>query len=315
MFASRRTELAGRAPSPRDTVNELQVQLSELAKTMKDAAETLPGLAHEQSKDVAEQLAGTTQTLKRAQKAFAELTSQAGVSRTLATIGIASATFGHETQSGLDSMRGILKGMRTLLEAAEPQAVIVSELCKAIRESEKVSAWGKFALGRVRRERRIRATAQIDVLIGGVLDELTPAMDVSSIAISRELRPVKSRIFAMDVECVVINLLANAYYFSKQSTNQRCVSVTLRPKKYEQRSGFEIVVADSGPGVAESIREQIWEPLFTTKTDADGKEVGTGLGLALVDAVVRDVEGQRTVQHDPDLGGARFAIWFPDSGV
>jgi signal transduction histidine kinase len=148
-----------------------------------------------------------------------------------------------------------------------------------------------------------------------VLDEIVPAMEASSITLSRDLVTVKAKVFAMDIECVTINLLTNAYYFSKQSSRERCVVVTLRPRKSQGRRGFDLVVADSGPGVAKAIRERIWDPLFTTKTDDSGKEIGTGLGLALVNAVVQDMEGTRSIDVDPKLKGARFSVWFPDAGA
>ena len=91
--------------------------------------------------------------------------------------------------------------------------------------------------------------------------------------------------------------------------------VRLRAKRSHERRGFEIWVADSGPGVAKDIRERVWDPLFTTKTDDSGKAVGTGLGLALVNAVVQDTEGARGVDRDPKLGGARFTVWLPDAGA
>jgi len=129
------------------------------------------------------------------------------------------------------------------------------------------------------------------------------------------LQPVKARVFAMDIECVIINLLTNAYYFSKQSSRERCVAATLRSRKAQGRRGFELIVADSGPGVAKAIRDRIWDPLFTTKTDDTGRQIGTGLGLALVDAVVQDTEGARAVDKDPEFGGARFTVWLPDAGA
>lgn len=304
-----------RAPSPRDTVDELRVQLSDLASTIKNAEGTLPQLVTDQSKDVIEQLASATEKLKRADKAFEELSSQAAVSRTLATIGIAAATFGHETQRGLDSMRATLEAASLLLRNGDNPDDVLSELEKAINESEKVSAWGAFALGRVRRDRRVRRITDIATLVNEVLDEIVPAMEASSITLSRDLETVRAKVFAMDIECVTINLLTNAYYFSKQSSRERCVVVTLRPRKSQGRRGFDLVVADSGPGVAKAIRERIWDPLFTTKTDDSGKEIGTGLGLALVNAVVQDMEGSRNIDVDPKLKGARFSVWFPDAGA
>lgn len=304
-----------RTPSPRDTVDELRVQLSELASSIKRAEETLPGLVTNQSRDVIEQLVSTTDKLKRAEKAFEELSSQAGVSRTLATIGIAAATFGHETQSGLDGMRATLGAARLLLNNREDPRDILSELEKAINESKKVSAWGAFALGRVQRDRRVRRITNITALVADVLDEMEPAMEASSINLRRDLKDVRTKVFAMDVECVIINLLTNAYYFTKQSSRERQVVVSLGPRMMQGRRGFDLVVADSGPGIAKAIRDRIWDPLFTTKTDDSGKEIGTGLGLALINAVVQDTEGMRSITSDSELGGARFTIWFPDAGA
>ena len=46
-----------------------------------------------------------------------------------------------------------------------------------------------------------------------------------------------------------------------------------------------INVRDNGPGIPEDKREQIFEPFFTTKPQ------GTGLGLAVVQAVVKAHHG------------------------
>jgi signal transduction histidine kinase len=200
-----------------------------------------------------------------------------------------------------------------LLQNHENPLEVLGELEKALRESERVSAWGAFALGRVRRDKRVRRTLDVASVVSDVLDEIVPAMEASSITLSRELESVRAKGFAMDVECVVINLLTNAYYFSKQSSRDRRVSVKLASRTNHGRRGFDLVVADSGPGVAKGIRDRIWDPLFTTKTDDSGKAIGTGLGLALVNAVVQDTEGTRAVDKDPRLGGARVSVWLPDA--
>lgn len=300
-------------PSPRDTVDELRVHLSELAATIKRTEDTLPPEVSRRMSDVVDQLASTSQRLKQAEKTFDELGSQAAISRTLASIGIAAATFGHETQRGLDSMRATLEAASLLLRNGESSDDVLSELEKALQESAKVSAWGAFALGRVRRDKRIRRVLDVSLLVAAVLDEIQPAMEASSITLTRDLESLKAKVFAMDVECVVINLLTNAYYFSKQSSRDRRVTVKLRARSHQKRQGFELSVADSGPGVAKDIRDRVWEPLFTTKTDDGGKAIGTGLGLALVNAVVQDAEGFRAIERDTKLGGACITVWLPDA--
>src|SRR5207248_2455459 len=117
--------------------------------------------------------------------------------------------------------------------------------------------------------------------------------------------------YAMDLESVVVNLLTNAYYFTKKSKRARQVNVSSRPVTRKGTEGLEITVADSGPGVDPTIAASIWEPLFTTKVDREGKPEGTGLGLSIVESIITDWGGTRELDTDPALHGARFTVWLP----
>lgn len=69
---------------------------------------------------------------------------------------------------------------------------------------------------------------------------------------------------------------------------------------------LKLVVADSGPGIAEQDVELVFDPFYTTKEP--GK--GTGLGLAIVARVVEDLRGTIWVQRARE-GGAAFHALFP----
>lgn len=72
----------------------------------------------------------------------------------------------------------------------------------------------------------------------------------------------------------------------------------------EPPGALSLIFADDGPGIPEDVRERIFEPFFTTRAD------GTGLGLAVVHAVVQAHHGD--IHVDSAVGaGTRFHIRLP----
>jgi signal transduction histidine kinase len=67
-----------------------------------------------------------------------------------------------------------------------------------------------------------------------------------------------------------------------------------------------IRISDSGPGVADDMKERIFEPFVSSK------ETGMGLGLAVSRRIVEAHHGAITVSDGPN-GGALFTIWLPAS--
>jgi two-component system sensor histidine kinase FlrB len=59
---------------------------------------------------------------------------------------------------------------------------------------------------------------------------------------------------------------------------------------------FEVMVADNGSGIPEELKEQVFDPLFTTRTE------GTGLGLAIVKRIVEAHGGTISLESAPGRG-------------
>lgn len=97
---------------------------------------------------------------------------------------------------------------------------------------------------------------------------------------------------------ILMNLLANAV----EALGGRGV---IRLSVSQRGAGMlEFAVADTGPGIADSDLGRIFEPFFTTRAS------GTGLGLAVVDAVIRAHGG--SVRCESRLGeGAVFYLSLP----
>ncbi len=65
-----------------------------------------------------------------------------------------------------------------------------------------------------------------------------------------------------------------------------------------------VFIEDTGPGIAEVIRDKVFDPFFTTK------DSGTGLGLATVHAIVEAHQGRLDLVK-AEGGGERFVIFMP----
>jgi len=114
------------------------------------------------------------------------------------------------------------------------------------------------------------------------------------------------------VEQVLINLVLNA---RDALTGGGRITLETRdalstPAEPLEDLGFgdyvALSVADTGSGIAEALRDRIFEPFFTTKESGRG----TGLGLPMVEGIVRQSGG--AIRLDSTEGrGTTFTVYFP----
>ncbi|MBB5021324.1 sensor histidine kinase [Desulfurispira natronophila] len=98
---------------------------------------------------------------------------------------------------------------------------------------------------------------------------------------------------------VIVNLLENAII---AISDQGTIEIAIERKKFS----VEIIVRDSGPGIAPELLEKIFSPTFSTNPD------GNGLGLAIVQRIVEDHAGAITASNDPQPDrGACFTLELP----
>ena len=114
--------------------------------------------------------------------------------------------------------------------------------------------------------------------------------------------PLLSHVVPIQIEQVVLNLIMNAAEATRDiADGDRTIEV--RTKRQGDRR-IAIEVEDSGPGVPNDMREQVFEPFYTTKPD------GTGMGLSIVKTLVEAHGGQVRVQRAGSKG-ALFVIDLP----
>lgn len=248
---------------------------------------------------LAEELAKANRELERAQ-------AEARRSERLAALGQLSAGLAHEIRNPLGIIKGSAEMLNQKVRASEP---LIAELAGYIssevnRLGALVSRFLDFARP-LRIEPRACSVAEI---VDRALRAVAANWNGQEIKIERrydrELPPA-----AVDenlCEQVFINLIQNAYDAMREAGGKLGVSIAKGVRG--DRQGIEVQVWDSGPGVPVELRDQIFNPFFTTK------KTGVGLGLSIVSKIVDEhrgsieLVGRQTTSGD---SGARFVIFLP----
>jgi C4-dicarboxylate-specific signal transduction histidine kinase len=92
----------------------------------------------------------------------------------------------------------------------------------------------------------------------------------------------KAVVDTKQVERAVYNLLLNACQSARHLSGPRIVKVSV----CAESQNVSVTIADSGPGVAQGIRETMFDPFVS-----QGKQKGTGLGLTLAWSVAHEHGG------------------------
>jgi two-component system CitB family sensor kinase len=116
---------------------------------------------------------------------------------------------------------------------------------------------------------------------------------------------------SFDVATVIGNLIQNGVDAVTSGPPPPAVAATrswvgwVEVDVHQTKDVVEVVVRDSGPGVASTIATEVFEHGFTTKAARDGER---GIGLALIRRICRNRGGDVEVRASDS--GAEFAAWM-----
>ena len=98
------------------------------------------------------------------------------------------------------------------------------------------------------------------------------------------------------IEQALVNIIQNAVDAMDSGGELIFKFSTYESKGCNMPEGVELTIQDTGMGIPEELREQIFQPFFTTKTK------GTGLGLTIVKKIIDHHQGQITLESAPEQG-------------
>jgi len=186
----------------------------------------------------------------------------------------------------------------------DPATMVRAE--KIGRAAERASRIVRNFLTAARRHHPERVAVAINGVINESLELLGYQLRVSNVEVETSL-PADLPVTTGDphqIQQVILNLVNNAIQAMAASRLRR--RLRLATSLSSDRSAILITVADTGSGIPPEHLSKIFDSFFTTKPP----EQGTGLGLAIAHAIVKDHEGNITVESTVDQG-TTFVLQFP----
>jgi len=107
-------------------------------------------------------------------------------------------------------------------------------------------------------------------------------------------------------EQAFVNLIQNAY--DAMGGAGGTLRIGAAQANIANHDGVEVRIEDTGPGIPDELREQIFNPFVTTK------KTGVGLGLSIVSRIIDGHHGTIRVEggtDGTDKHGAGFVVFFP----
>lgn len=244
---------------------------------------------------LAEQMTETNRRLAQAQE-------EARRSERLAALGQMSAGLAHEIRNPLGVIKGSAEMLNQKLEQSNPLA---SELAGYILgEVNRLSALVMRFLDFARPLALERTPADIREVVDRALAAVTAQCSQATVTIERAYAAALPQVPMDESLCeqVFQNLALNAY--EAMEPDGGTLRVEIAPARREVGRGVEVTFRDTGPGIPPDLRQQIFNPFFTTKKN------GVGLGLSVVSKIVDEHRGSLRVESQPGQG-ACFHVFLP----
>jgi two-component system, NtrC family, sensor histidine kinase HydH len=265
---------------------------------------------------LSETLADSNRQLQRAQ-------ADARRAERLAALGQLSAGLAHEIRNPLGIIKGAAEMLNQKFSASQPAA---SELSAYIStEVNRLNALVSRFLDFARPSRLELKPVDIRQVVERALEIARHRYPESLVSIERHFAPNLSPVLADEQMCeqVFVNLIINACEAMlpengsenptlsaarAASTRPPQISISLSRDSNNGTSGVSAEIEDSGPGVPEDLREQIFNPFVSSK------KTGVGLGLSIVAKIIDDHRGTIQLVSRPGAG-ACFRVFLPSTAA
>ena len=215
----------------------------------------------------------------------------------LSSIGKMAAGIAHEINNPL----GVIQCYTDLVKDAVKDPETLSDIDIILKHTRNVQTIVRDLLSLSRPKQVISGKCSINKVISKAIEVFKTQSASKEISVNSYLKNNLPDIKcdAAILEQILTNLWLNAFDAIQDSGGEINISTQLAKKDH-----VLLCIEDNGPGIADHVIPQIFDPFYTTKEV--GK--GTGLGLSVVYGFINEIGGRIEVESDETTV---FNIFFP----
>ncbi|HEV3041791.1 MAG TPA: ATP-binding protein [Candidatus Angelobacter sp.] len=232
-----------------------------------------------------------------------ELESQLTQAEKMSSIGLLAAGVAHEVNTPLAVISSYAQMLQKQVNGDERVAGVLDKITRqTFRASEIVNNLLNFS--------RTSSTEFSDINLNKIISETIALLEhqfkMSQIKLEIDLDLNLPLVHgnAGKLQQVFLNLFVNA----KDAMAGTSGTLSVRTAVH---NGVNVIVSDTGAGIAPEHISKIYDPFFTTKaTPREGQSRGTGLGLSVTYGIIQEHAGKIRVESNPGQGTS-FYLEFP----
>lgn len=226
----------------------------------------------------------------------------------LAAVGSLAAGVAHEIRNPLSALRGFAQYFAKKLAGRQPEEEYAATM---VREADRLNRVITDLLFLTRPRDLSPVPTNLETVCNEIASLMRFELQEHGVTLTCDIDEQTVQADRDALKQTLLNLVLNALEAmagdaSKKSGEDNAITIASRRGSRHGRDGVWVTVADTGPGLPEEARKNAFKPFFTTK------KKGTGLGLALVDAIMRGHGGEAAVDGK-NLTGCRVSLFFPDA--
>lgn len=230
-----------------------------------------------------------------------ELEAQLSQADKLSSVGLLAAGVAHEVNTPLAVISSYAQMLSKQVQTDPQKSALLEKITRqTFRASEIVNNLLNFS----RTSSAEFTEVDVNKVISDTLALLEHQFKTSRIKIQDELSQHLPAISGNPgrLQQVFLNLFLNA-------KDAMVNGGTLRIATWNG-DGVNVLVSDTGAGIAPENIRKIYDPFFTTKTAREGQPRGTGLGLSVTYGIIQEHAGKIRVESQPGEGTS-FYLDFP----